>query len=419
MKLFKLFTALFIFLFTLNSQAYSVEIDLWHGWTGADNAEMLDEVIQKFNKKDNGITVKITAFGWGDFFPKWVLAAKQGNPPDVVLYHHTEVAEYRARGITIPLNDLLKEVPVDMTGVPQALIDASIFDGEWYTIPGDLHPLAVYYNVDLLEKAGLDPNKLPDSGGEFFEWLEKLHNVDDQGKVTQYGLDIANTGAHPRWIFWGLQHQFGGQWTDAEGKKPAMNSLANENALGVLKHLYSYASMGSKFADMDAFSAGKAAITISGPWMANSYHRKKMNVVTGQVPIFGARRGTWANTHCLSISKQKSDEKYLPSMKFVKWFYDNYASPGINVGIIPVSPSALKDPIFTDDPRYKYMKAFVDSLPHISMEPMVETYTQQFGWATPAPIDINTQAVINGKKGIKQALEDMAEGTAEILEEGI
>ena len=106
-------------------------------------------------------------------------------------------------------------------------------------------------------------------------------------------------------------------------------------------------------------------------------------------------------------------------MKFVKWFYDNYASPGINVGIIPVSPSALKDPIFTDDPRYKYMKAFVDSLPHISMEPMVETYTQQFGWATPAPIDINTQAVINGKKGIKQALEDMAEGTAEILEEGI
>ena len=155
--------SIFIFLFTLNSQAYSVEIDLWHGWTGADNAEMLDEVIQKFNKKNNGITVKITAFGWGDFFPKWVLAAKQGNPPDVVLYHHTEVAEYKARGITIPLNDLLKEVPIDMTGVPQALIDASIFDGEWYTIPGDLHPLAVYYNVDLLEKAGLDPNKLPDS----------------------------------------------------------------------------------------------------------------------------------------------------------------------------------------------------------------------------------------------------------------
>ena len=419
MKFLKSMIILFISLFIISSHSLAVEIDLWHGWTGADNAEMLDEVIQKFNEEDNGITVKITAFGWGDFFPKWVLAAKQGNPPDVVLYHHTEVAEYRARGITIPLNDLMKEVPVDMTGVPQALIDASIFDGEWYTIPGDLHPLAVYYNVDLLEKAGLNPNELPNSGGEFFEWLDKLHIVDDEGKVTQYGIDLANTGSHPRWIFWGLQHQFGGQWTDEKGETPAMNSLANENALGVLSHLYQYASMGSKFADMDAFSAGKAAITISGPWMANSYHRKKMNVVTGQKPVFGYRRGTWANTHCLSISKQKSDEKYLPSMKFVKWFYDNYASPGINVGIIPVSPTALNDPIFTDDDRYKYMKAFVESLPHISMEPMVETYTQQFGWATPAPIDINTQAVINGKKGIKQALKDMEEGTAEILEEGI
>ena len=49
--------------------------------------------------------------------------------------------------------------------------ETSIFDGEWYTIPGDLHPLAVYYNVDLLEKAGLNPNELPNSGGEFFEWL--------------------------------------------------------------------------------------------------------------------------------------------------------------------------------------------------------------------------------------------------------
>ena len=155
MKAIKTMIVVLISLFIISSHSLAVEIDLWHGWTGADNAEMLDEVIQKFNEEDNGITVKITAFGWGDFFPKWVLAAKQGNPPDVVLYHHTEVAEYRARGITIPLNDLMKEVPVDMTGVPQALIDASIFDGEWYTIPGDLHPLAVYYNVDLLEKACL------------------------------------------------------------------------------------------------------------------------------------------------------------------------------------------------------------------------------------------------------------------------
>ena len=418
MKNLKLLLIFVIFLFSLNSQLIAVEIKLWHGWTGADNAEMLDEVIQKFNKKNNGITVKITAFGWGDFFPKWVLAAKQGNPPDVVLYHHTEVAEYRARGITIPLNDLLKEVPIDMTGVPQALIDASKFDGEWYTIPGDLHPMAVYYNADLLEKAGLDPKKLPDSGGEFFEWLEKLHIVDDKDKVTQYAIDLEMAGSIPRWLFWSLQHQFGGQWLDAEGK-PAMNSLANENALNVVRQIYKNASRGTKFAEMSAFAAGKSAITISGPWMANSYHKKKLNFVTGQIPVFGYRRGTWANTHCLSLSKQKSDEKYLPSMKFVRWFYDNYASPGINVGIIPVSPAALNDPIFTEDPRYKYMKAFVDSLPYISMEPMVETYTQQFGWSSPAPISVNVEAVITGKKGVKQALKDMEEGTAEIIEEGI
>ena len=68
--------------------------------------------------------------------------------------------------------------------------------------------------------------------------------------------------------FWGFQHQFGGQWLDAEGK-PAMNSLANENALNVIRQINKYSSKGSKFSDLTAFAAGKAAIYMSGSWIAN------------------------------------------------------------------------------------------------------------------------------------------------------
>lgn len=52
------------------------------------------------------------------------------------------------------------------------------------------------------------------------------------------------------------------------------------------------------------------------------------------MPTIGAQPAAWANTHCLALTRQDSDEKYLAAMKLVKWFYDNYALPVVSVGII-------------------------------------------------------------------------------------
>jgi len=59
----------------------TVEISLWHGWTGADNTEMLHKIIQDYNETNtDGIIVTPTAYPWDEFFAKWVMAAAAGNP---------------------------------------------------------------------------------------------------------------------------------------------------------------------------------------------------------------------------------------------------------------------------------------------------------------------------------------------------
>jgi len=127
-------------------------------------------------------------------------------------------------------------------------------------------------------------------------------------------------------LFHALVHQFGGQFMCDDGLS-AYKSEAGHKALQwiVDMHNTGWTSRGLGFGDVSAFWAGRAGMHLTGPWVVNS------------------------------LMRQDSDEKYLAAMKLVKWFYDNYALPAVSVGIIPVSPNAQADPIFTDDERYQYM----------------------------------------------------------------
>lgn len=126
-----------------------VTVTLWHGWTGADNTDALNAVIAKFNTDNkDGITIEPTALPWDDFFSKSVVAAA-GSPMDIALYHSSELPEYAVRGITIPIEDYIKELGINLEGVPPAVISACKWEGKAYAVPGDLHPLGMYYRTDL------------------------------------------------------------------------------------------------------------------------------------------------------------------------------------------------------------------------------------------------------------------------------
>ncbi len=168
----------------------STPVTLMHGWTGADNTEMLNTIFDRFNMdNEDGLVIEPTALQWDDLFTQLTLTAAAGNPPDVVMFHNTEVTEFVRKGVLLPVDDLMAAAGVDLTGVPQNIIELSKIDGEFYCLPGDLHPMNLYYNVDLVEAAGLDPDSPPTTGEEFLAWAEAMTTTDDDGMVTQYGVD--------------------------------------------------------------------------------------------------------------------------------------------------------------------------------------------------------------------------------------
>jgi multiple sugar transport system substrate-binding protein len=387
---------------------------MWHGWTGSDNTTAMNAVISLFNSSNkDGLKVNPTGLDWDTLFSKWVVSSAAGNAPDVVIIHTSEVPEYSKRGILLPITDRIASTGIDLKGMPPAVVSACRYDGQMYAVPGDIHPLGMYFNVDMVQAAGLDPSKPPKTQAEFLTWAEKL----TKGNVT--AVDLPTSGAIPRWVWFSLLHQFGGTFLDDKGKA-AVNSEAGMKALQFMVDLLQknrFASKGGSglAGTANQFAAKQTAIRFIGPWEVNQYMAAKLNFMTAPLPIIGSKPAAWGNSHVLGLSKQRSDAKYDAGMKFIKWFSDNYQKPAVTVGIIPVNPKALKSPEWTGSKQYRYYKAFVDTLPNVVFEPSITQYTRIFSFAKPTALSTNLEAALNGNKSVKQALDDMKKGIDEDL----
>ena len=400
------------------SFGFAQNITLWHGWTGGTNTEAVGEVIEQYNQENNsGITVETTALPWDQLFSKLVVSSASGNAPDVVMLHNSEAAEYAKRGLFQPLDDLVAAAGLSFEGVSESLIKASTFDGQLFCIPGDLHPMGMYYNVDLVEEAGLDPDNPPKTKEELLDWAQKLTKRDSSGNVTQYGINMPSSGAGPRWFWFSLLHQFGGSFLNDEGLA-AVNSEASQEALQFmvdLIHEYEVAAPATASGAADPVASGQVAIWFTGPWEVNQRLEQELNFRTAEMPVIGNQPATWANTHCQAILKQRSDANYQVDMNFIAWFFENYALPAKTVGIIPVAEAARSSTVFVDDQRYAYYQPFIDELAYAVLEPELPQYTSIFSFAKPTPLSTNLEAAMRQSKPVDQALEDMKQGIDEQL----
>jgi len=397
------------------------KVTLWHGWTGADNTTALNGVIDTFNKGGKGVTVEPTGYDWDTLFSKWVVSAAGGRAPDLVLFHITELPEFATRKVIRPIDDVVASSGLDLSQVPDAGRTGVTFDGKVYAAPLDVHPLGFYYNVDMVQEAGLDPAKPPKTGEEFLEWAKKLTVKDGSGKVTRYGFELPNTWATARWIWFSLMYQFGGTFLDDKGLA-AVDSEASQKALQYLVDLINVHGVtnpevgGNK--GEDAFASKQVAMKFIGPWEVNLRMAQKMNFMTAQLPVFGAKPAVWANSHCMAVSKQPNDDKLAADGTFMKWFFDNFAAPATTVGIIPQSKAVRESAAFTGTEQYKYFKSFVDDLPNIVYEPLIPQYLSVFSFDKPTPLVTNLQAALSGSKPVPDALKAMKEGLDAQLKKG-
>ncbi|MFF3328825.1 extracellular solute-binding protein [Streptomyces sp. NPDC002888] len=105
-----------------------------------------------------GVTVKRTAYDTTDLGNKALLAAQQGNAPDVMLVDNPVVSTLVEAGILNKTSDL----GLDTKSIQKNIIGAGTIDDAAYGVPIGANTLALYYNKKVLSAAGVDPASIKD-----------------------------------------------------------------------------------------------------------------------------------------------------------------------------------------------------------------------------------------------------------------
>ncbi|PYF99297.1 multiple sugar transport system substrate-binding protein [Georgenia satyanarayanai] len=108
--------------------------------------------------EDAGVTIERTAFDTTQLTNQALLSAQEGNAPDVILLDNPAVSTLAGTGMLTTMSEL----GFDTAEIDENLLAAGVLDGEEYGIPIGANTLALYYNEEILEAAGVDPASITD-----------------------------------------------------------------------------------------------------------------------------------------------------------------------------------------------------------------------------------------------------------------
>lgn len=269
-----------------------VTLQFWHGMTGPDGPAV-QQVIDDFNSSQDDIVIEPNIMPWDQLYQKLLTSLTTDDGPQIIAMDASRIPQYAATGALATTDDYFADTTyMDTSVLPEAAVDASKYGEDNFGIPFNLAPMMLYYNKDLFEAAGLDPEKPPTDWDEFEEMASKL-TVDENGdgKPEQYAIALADHETVPMYqpFLWNN----GGGVVSEDAKTSLLDDPATLEALDFWVTQVrdnKVSPVGLAGADADKlFQTGKAAMEIVGPWMTNGFTEAGINF--GLAPAFAGPEG--------------------------------------------------------------------------------------------------------------------------------
>ncbi len=259
-----------------------VTLTMWNGFTASDG-EILKEIVKDFNKNnDKGIKVKMDTMTWANLNEKLPSAISASSAPDFVLLNYPDFAQYVKNGAVLPLDDFWEVDGVDKNDFSEASIQLGMIDNVQYFVPMQVQGMYLFWNKDLFEAAGLDPETPPKTWDELVEMAPKL--TDTSKNVS--GFAFAKEG-NPVLYNWILDN--GGSLASEDRTKSEFASIETLEVMEKIQTLIHEEKVGPESisgTEVDnLMNAGQLAIEINGPWLNNGLKKNEINYGVTTLPL--------------------------------------------------------------------------------------------------------------------------------------
>jgi multiple sugar transport system substrate-binding protein len=333
----------YISVMTIPQASAATKITYWALFSGGD-AEFMTAMVKEFNKTHPDIYIDENQSKWDDYYSHLLTALVAKKGPDVCIMHTSNLPSFASKGVLMSLNSAIAKYKFPAKDFGAKLWASSKYNGKQVAVPLDVHPFILYYNKDLLEKAGYMKNgepQIPTAQEGFISFLKNI-----KAKTGKIPLSIETNGFGGYRSWYALFAQAGGSLMSANGKKMTVN---NETALKSLTWWSNtLKEIGANSMNYDEsialFSQGEAALHINGVWVTGGFEKQK-GLNFGAMPfpsLFGGKE-SWGNSHNFVIPQpaKVNQQKIEAILTFIDWMTANGDRWAL-AGHIPSRYSALQ-----------------------------------------------------------------------------
>jgi multiple sugar transport system substrate-binding protein len=271
------------------------------GWGSILEKENVQKGLDLFQSRNPDIKVN-----WlhtpEDYETKLKTMLAGGTPPDV--FWGGNMADYVARGVVMDITERVKNDPV--LGKPDYFIQPAeeqraTINGKWYGIGSCWVIPHLYYNVDLLQKAGVEPPS--NDPAKAWTWEQYLDNarkltIDANGKHPgEDGFDENNVKQWGvSWPTWSMMRDLGAVLNGGQSYTPDYKIKLGEDAAVVgmqqISDLFNLHKVAPRAAAMEQLglngmqmlSSGRLAIMTDGSWALQDIAKMNFKYGTGVLP---------------------------------------------------------------------------------------------------------------------------------------
>jgi multiple sugar transport system substrate-binding protein len=350
-------------------------LEAWSRMTGIAQESTI-AIIDNYNQQNSkGITVEfvyIPQTQGSQADEKLLTAVAGGTPPALHYADRFTVPQFAQQGFFTKITDLATAAGVKEEDYYPFAWAETVYKGDIYALSFDTDTRALWYNKDIMEEAGLDPEAPPTNLDELRAATAALTVKDANGRITRYGFNPIYDQA---W-FYTYAFAFEGICQDPDTLRITTAHPNNIQAMEFVKSFVDEigveeidamlaACAGTACNDAnDYFWTGQSAMTCSGNWKVAQAHRYKPDVNYGVVPFPGpngpAPFASWAGGWSWAIpSGYQQVEDAFDALSYLcgtegqlKYNKDTFH--------IPTNIKASEDPFFREDPLHA---VFMDLLP--------------------------------------------------------
>ncbi len=261
-------------------------------------------VVREFERRHPDIDIRVLSMG-GRMDPQKMMTSIVGNvAPDAVSQDRFTISDWASRGTFRALDDLIERDKADpLTPRKEDYYgptwQEACYGGKVFAIPTSADNRILYWNRGVfrlraaeLKKAGLDPERAPQTWTEILAYSKVLTEFNANGSLKRAGF-MPNFGN--AWLYL-YAFQMNANFMSADGRTCTMNTPEAAEALNFMVKGYDQLGgyekargfeSGFLGKENDAFIVGKVAMKIDGDWILADLARygPSMDLATAPAPV--------------------------------------------------------------------------------------------------------------------------------------